>query len=237
MADEAARSRRAAFTFETFGSPESVKLGEWLAERSRFVASVPGAETSRMLVDRAFDRPGVAATWILVASNGRTVAASVELFAGFAEAQRGAIDTMARVDELELLHTEGPVASTTHGWLMQLDGQPHAMPVRWYPTARLRNKSASSAVLALRRAIISGEPATDATGWRAAAAGLAKRSGARGVATPRVAAAQASPAVDQVFDDEPIKTRGEPRPIRPIMRSHELRPAHRSLRLRREGEA
>jgi hypothetical protein len=234
MASPAAVTRRTVFTFTTFDAPDAHALHQWLATRSQFLSSLPNRDRPPLFLNRIFDDGELGATWTLIASNGRPVATSTEIFAGIDTARDDALATKASVDELELLHTNGGTLSAPHGWLMRLDGFPQIMPVRWYPTPRLRNKNAASAITSLRTAVVLGlsdnEPAAT-SGYGAGAAALRGRPDSRPSAVART-----SPGVAQELNEEPIKTRGEPRPIRPIMRSHELRTPRRGLRMKREGE-
>ncbi|PRY67925.1 hypothetical protein B0I08_10586 [Glaciihabitans tibetensis] len=209
-------ANRATISLQTFDDVASESFQDWLAARRRVLSKVSVSRSALASLKTTLDFGESLSAWIVVAANGRSVASSAALYPDPEAARQSARDALARVTDLELLHVQA-ATPPAYAWLLQLDGIPLVMPLRHYPTARLRNASAATVIDKLGSAKVdSPAPQVEAEVAPARLAENVASAGKKIDAGPLLA----SPLI-LGGPLRPIKTRGAQRPIRPISRRQE----------------
>jgi hypothetical protein len=211
--DKVTSVHRTAISIDVYDGEGSEALKELMERRRRILSTL--SRHSRLRGQHATGwRPlrGPVVTWTVVAGNGRPIASSSELFANETAAERSAIATMARVDDIEVLRVRTPVAPA-HAWVMRIDGVPRLIALRSFATARLRDRNAASVLSALESGLVvpPGE----------------------GRPHHRMPSARSPLGLtDDVRAElsEPLKVRGDDRPLRPILRSYVDQPVRTRIR-------
>ena len=216
----AGASHRTAISIEVFDGAASEALKELLDRRRRILTAL--SRNSRLRAQHSSGGrqiTGPVATWTVFAGNGRPIASSAELFSDETSAERSALATMARVEDIEVLQVRGHVAPA-HAWAMRIDGVPRLIALRYFATARLRDRNATSVLGALRNAMV--VPPGDGRPH----ARLPSPGSPLGLALDDDVVAEIG---------EPLKLRGADRPIRPIFRSYVDQPVRTRHRTPRDG--
>ncbi|KJC63591.1 hypothetical protein [Agreia bicolorata] len=209
---------RTAISIDVFESADSQALKDFLERRRRILS--PLSRNSPLSAQHSSGgRPlsGPIFTWTVFAGNGRSIASSAELFSNEISAERSAITTMARVDDIEVLRVRAHSAPM-HAWAMNVDGAPRLIALRYFTTVRLRDRNAASVLAALHDGMV--VPPGDGPPHQRMPPPLSPR---------------------RITDDllaevaGPLKLRGEGRPIRPILRSYISQPVRSRIRTDRDG--
>jgi hypothetical protein len=190
--------QRAFVVIEVFEHAESPQLYAWLALRRRILSGATRARTGALGLRKGREHLHGTSIFTVFAGNGRAIASSAEVFGDPASAEAGAAALMMRQDGLELLPVVGTPAPA-HAWLIRADGAPKLMPLRYYSTRRARDANAAAALAAVSSGFLVPLGDTSPHGRRS---------------RERLSAHDAP--IEGTTAAEPLKERGEPRPIRPI---------------------